>query len=111
VSFWGKRTIEENEYVELYEEGPWYVIEYKPFRNLPVVYRGETQTFLNIVVETAVLPNGEPVAVRARYPKDEFQGESFQVIYNTYLSWTNWIAKKLRELKTYKELLGGGGLV
>jgi hypothetical protein len=111
MGFWGKRTIDENEYVELYEEGPWYVIEYKPFRNLPIVHRGETKTFVNVIVETAVLPNGEPIAVRARYPKDQFEGESFQVIYHAFVQWTQWIYKKIRELKAYKSLLEGGGLV
>jgi hypothetical protein len=108
---WGRRTIQENEYVELYEEGPHYVIEYKVFRHLPVVHVGETRTLVNVAVEVALLPNGEPVAVRARYPKEEFQGESFKVILHTFHQWTSWIARKVEELKAYRGVLEGGGLV
>jgi len=106
--FWERRTIQENDWVILYEEGGWYIIEYKPFKDMPVVHRGETKTFVNMIIETALLPNGEPIAVRAKYPKDEFSDESFKIILSTFHNWTRWIEKKIREVEAYKGVLEGG---
>ena len=101
------KVIMENEYVRLMDDGVWYIIEYKPFKDMPVVHRGETKTFVNMIVETGILPDGYPVAIRAKYPKDQFEGESFRIILSTFNSWTRWITKKINELRAYRSLLGG----
>lgn len=94
----------ENEYIVLYEEGPWYVIEDKTVRDLEIVHTGETKTGVNIITEIGLLPNGDPIVVRAKYPKEEFRGETFKVILNTFYNWTNWKFKQLRELEKLKAM-------
>mgnify|MGYP000465729002 CR=1 FL=1 len=105
---WEKKVIKENEVCVLYEQGPWYVIEDKVFRRLPVEYASETRTLVNIRVEFGFLSDGHPVRIRAYYPKSEFQHDSFKIILSAFESWSEWTRKKLKEFEAFREYLEGG---
>jgi len=98
----GKRVLLENEFVVLYEQGPWYVIENKLVRDLPIVHRGETKTLIHMIIEMGMYPNGDYTVVRAYYPKADVE---LKVVVSAFHTWTNYWKKKLAEYMKMKEVM------
>ena len=101
----------ENEFVILYEQGPWYVIENKLVKDLPIVHRGETKTLVHMIHEFGMFPDGSTTVVRSYYPKSEVE---LRIVVNTFHHWTNYWKKKLMEYEKMRGVLdkmtGGGAL-
>jgi len=97
-----RRVLMENEYVVLYEEGPWYVIENKLVRDLPIVHRGETKTLIHMIVEMGMYPNGDITTVRTYYPKADVE---LKIVVNAFHQWTKYWQKKLAEYEKLKGLV------
>jgi len=113
----GRRVLLENEFVVLYEQGPWYVIENKLVKDLPIVHRGETKTLVHMIIEMGMYPNGDYTVVRVYYPKADIE---LKVVVRAFYTSTNYWKKKLAEYMKMKEVIekaekavevssGGGG--
>jgi len=101
-----RRVLIENEYVALFEEGGWYVLENKPVKDLPIVHRGETKTLVNMVIEMGMYPNGDVTVVRAYYPKTDVE---LQIVVNAFHQWTRYWLRKRAEYEKLRSVLGEGG--
>ena len=63
------RVIEEKEYAVLYDNGYYWVIEDKIFRNFPLKRQASTKTAIEMVFDFVELPNGDEAIARVHIPK------------------------------------------
>jgi len=98
----GRRTVLESDYIVLYEDPFYWIIEDKTLINLPIAFRGETKTAVHIITELVELPGGDYRVVRAHYSKDRVHEKT---AIQTYWSWVRAKEKEIAKMKAMKEVL------
>jgi len=96
------KVIEEKEYAVLYDNGYYWVIEDKIFRNFPLRRQASTKTAIEMVFDFVELPNGDEVIARVYIPKDIPKDKVLQDLEN----WNKQWLKKKQELETLMALFG-----
>ena len=87
--------VEELEYVRLYEDSNYYIIEDKVLIQYPVVSRSQTKTLIEMYFDLVELPDGTRHIARAYYPKSIPK----QIILNTFHNWNEHWKKKVQEVQ------------
>ena len=87
--------VEELEYVRLYDQGDYYVIEDKVLIQYPMVSRSQTKTLIEMWFDLVELPNGDRLIARAYYPKSIPK----QIVLNTLHTWNEKWKKKIQEVQ------------
>ena len=96
------RVIEEREYAVLYDNGYYWVIEDKIFRNFQFKRQASTKTAIEMVFDFVELPNGDEVIARVYIPKDIPKDKVLQDLEN----WNKRWLKKKQQLETLMALFG-----
>jgi len=96
------RVIEEREYAVLYDNGYYWVIEDKIFRNFQLKRQATTKTAIEMVFDFVELPNGDEVIARVYIPKDIPKDKVLQDLEN----WNKRWLKKRQQLETLMALFG-----
>jgi hypothetical protein len=96
------RVIEEREYAVLYDNGYYWVIEDKIFRNFQFKRQAATKTAIEMVFDFVELPNGDEVIARVYIPKDIPKDKVLQDLEN----WNKRWLKKRQQLETLMALFG-----
>jgi len=96
------RVIEEKEYAVLYDNGYYWVIEDKIFRNFQFKRQSSTKTAIEMVFDFVELPNGDEALARVYIPKDIPKEKVIQDLEN----WNKRWLKKKQQLETLMALFG-----
>ena len=96
------KVIEEREYAVLYDNGYYWVIEDKIFRNFPLKRQAATKTAIEMLFDFVELPNGDEAIARVYIPREIERDKVLQDLEN----WNKRWLKKKQELETLMALFG-----
>jgi len=96
------RVVKELEYAVLYDNGYYWVIEDKVFRNFPLKRQASTKTAIEMVFDFVELPDGSEVIARAHIPKENI---GIEIVLKDLERWNKQWLKKKAELEALRALL------
>jgi len=99
-----RRVVRELEYAVLYDDGYYWIIEDKIFRNLPFKRQAQTKTALEMIFDFVELPGGGEAIARVYIPKEAVEVEK---VLADLERWNKQWLKKKAEVEALLSLLQG----